>query len=448
MRYPAAALIALFVLLPPSGADDRAQQAEPESAAQEEPATETPDEAQPEAGSESLRGKWGRFRDAARGLATWSLFGGRLTVRGFARVQFDATKARYDDTLAETLEESETSSIHVRRLSLNITGTIDDHLRYVAGFEFGPDYGLSDLYVEGTDEGLRVFGYRIGDFRAGYFQEPFSLARVTTGYESAFLERSLPTWTFGPGNNLGYMVHNRAYKQRLTWQAGFFSVGNKNDANASASSLSVTFRLTGRPLYRDDGRRLVHLGAAYSNRTPLGSTVQYRARPEARFVDFLVDTGELDSSRIQLFGLEAASVRGPLWIQTELIGSQVTTANFGEVGFWGSHVEVGYFLSGEARAYDVKGARFGRVIPKGNYRTGLPLRRSNGGAFEVVGRFSSVDLEDGGVQGGKLRDQGIGFNWYVDASSRLMFNVIRADAEDRGKTAIVLLRYQYNPQIR
>ena len=46
---------------------------------------------------------------------------------------------------------------------------------------------------------------------------------------------------------MDYLVQNRARKQRITWQVGFFSFGNENDANASSSSLSVTARVVGRP---------------------------------------------------------------------------------------------------------------------------------------------------------------------------------------------------------
>jgi len=443
MRHLAAAVIVALLLAPGM----RAQDSPPEQEGATADAPQPSPEPEPEPSSDSLGSKWDRFRDAGRGLTTWNLFDGRLTLRAYGRLQFDATKARFDDVLAPTIGEDQTSALDTRRVAAYIKGTIDNHLKYVAGFEFGPDYGLADLYVEGTDDGLRVFGYRIGDFRFGYIQEPFSLSRTTSAYDSGFLERSLPTWTFGPGNNVGYMVQNRARKQRITWQVGFFSFGRQNDANASVSSLSVTGRVAWRPLYRDGGRRMVHLAGAYSNRTPRGNTAQYRTRPEARFVDFLVDTGEFDASRIELGGLEAAAVLGPLWLQAEAISCGVTTAEFGDVGFWGSSVEAGYFLTGEVRPYSVLDASFGRVIPHGNYRKGLPLKRSNGGAFELVGRFSKVDLEDSGVRGGTLSDLGLGFNWYVDASSKLMLNIIRADAGERGEAGIVLLRYQYQPRI-
>jgi len=395
--------------------------------------------------------KWRLFTGATRGLVTWDLFQGRLTLKAYARIQVDGTAARYNEPLAERLGEEKTNSIDLRRLDLYIAGTIDNHLRYLAGWSFGADVSLWNAYIEGIDSGLNVFGYHLGRFRAGFFQEPFSLERKDSSYYVGFVERSLPVWTFAPGNNIGYMVYNSAMDDRLSWAVGFFSFGQTTENNASNSSLSVTTRLSGRPIDRDNGRRLVHLGASYSNRTPKGSETRYASRPEARFVDFLADTGTIDSSRIKLGGLEAAAVRGPLWLQAELVGSQVTSAAFGKLEFWGSYVQAGWFLTGEVRPYDHTEGIFERVIPKSNYRGGLPFKRSNGGAVEVVGRLSNVDLNDAGVRGGKMVNLSLGLNWYIDATSRLMLDYIHSRPDDQGvedRANIVLLRFQYRPMKR
>ena len=45
-------------------------------------------------------------------------------------------------------------------------------------------------------------------------------------------------------------------------------------------------------MYRDEGRRLLHLGASFSSRNPSSDDTRYRSRPEARFVDFLALMGD------------------------------------------------------------------------------------------------------------------------------------------------------------
>ena len=319
-------------------------------------------------------------------------------------------------------------------------------MRYSASFDFGADPGLGEVFVEGMDKGLDIFGYRIGQFRVGIFQEPFSFERVTSSYYIGFLERSLPVWTFTPGNNVGYMVHDTAHKGRMQWAVGFYTFGQQNEANSSNSSLSVTSRVTGLPIYRDNGRRLLHFGASISAREPQGGTIQYRSRPEARFVPFFVDTGDVNAGSILLGGLEAVAVSGPLSIQAEAIGSQLKGTDYGDLLFWGSYVQVGFFLTGDHRVYDKELGVFSRIAPRDKFSGKRLFKKGGpGGALELTGRISNVDLDDGEVQGGKMVDLSFGVNWYLSSTSMVKFNYIYSDVKDVGHSNIFLLRYQFRP---
>ncbi len=389
--------------------------------------------------------KWKIFAEATRGLLVWDFFDGKLTIRAHARFQVDGTVARPDQHL-ENLTGALGSSFDLRKLEAVAQGTIDHHLRYSIALNLGADPGFGEVFVEGIDRGLEVFGYRVGQFRLGLFQEPFSFERVTSGYYTGFLERSLPVWTFTPGNNIGYMVHDTAYKGRMQWAVGFFTFGQENEANSSNSVLSVTTRVTGLPVYRDDGRRLLHFGASFSTRDPGSGSTQYRSRPEARFVDFFVDTGNIDAARIQLHGIEAVGVHGPFSVQTEVIATQLERTQDGDLMFWGSYVQVAYFLTGEHRTYDKELAVFSRTAPKEEHRRGLPFNKGGlGGAIELTGRISTVDLDDGEIRGGRMTDLSFGVNWYLSQTSLVKFNYIHSDVKDVGKANILLLRYQFRP---
>jgi phosphate-selective porin OprO/OprP len=390
--------------------------------------------------------KWHSFTDATRGLLVWDFFDGRLTVRSHTRVMIDGTTGWGNDRF-EDLYGPPDDSLDIRRLSLFAQGTIDHHIRYSLSFDFGADAGFGEAFIEGREEGLRLFGYRIGQFRLGFFQEPFSFERVASSYYSSFLERSLPVWTFSPGSNLGYMLFDQAFNDRMQWSVGFFSFGQGNEANSSDSTLSVSTRVTGLPVYRDDGRRLLHFGASFSTRDPKEGSVQYRSRPEARFVDFLVDTGSFDAGRIQLFGVEAVAMSGPLHIQAEAILSRVQRTESGDLEFWGYYAEAGWFITGDQRSYDTKLGTFSRMLPKSSYTGGLRglFSKTKGGALEIVGRISKVDLDDGGIQGGRMTNFSAGLNWYLSATSIVKLNYINSSVEDRGRANIFLLRYQYRP---
>jgi phosphate-selective porin OprO/OprP len=175
--------------------------------------------------------------------------------------------------------------------------------------------------------------------------------------------------------------------------------------------------------------------------------VRYRSRPEARFADFLVDTGDIDAGRIQLFGVEALGMSGPLHVQAEAVLSNVQQTEFGDLDLWGFYVEAGWFITGEHRSYDPGLGGFSRMVPKTEYRGGLGglFRKQKGGALEVNGRFSMVDLDDRELRGGELKNLSVGLNWYLSSSSIVKLNYINSSVEDRGRVNIVVLRYQYRP---
>lgn len=411
-----------------------------------EPKTVALTEEESSLAKKSFSEKWRTFLLASRGLLVWDFFDGRLTVRSHARVKVDGTAGWADDTF-ESFHGEIDDKVRIRELSLWAQGTIDNKMRYSLSFDFGPDTGLGDAFVEGREEGLRVFGYRIGQFRVGLFQEPFSFERMMSSHYIGFHERALPVWTFSPGYNVGYMLHDTAAKQRLQWAIGFFSFGQTNEANASNSVLSVTTRVTGLPIYRNDGRTLLHVGGSFSSREPRGGTVQYRSRPEARFVDFLIDTGDIEAGRIQLIGAEVAAVMGPLHIQTEFVQSQVEQTEFGDLDLWGYYVQAGWFLTGEHHSYDRELGVFSRMQPKTDFSGGLRglFSHNAGGALELVGRISKVDLNDGGLRGGEMSNLSVGLNWHLSATSVVKLSYINSSVEDQGRVDILLLRYQIRP---
>jgi len=182
-----------------------------------------------------------------------------------------------------------------------------------------------------------------------------------------------------------------------------------------------------------------------SSRSPIGGDKRYRSRPEARFVDYLVDTGTIEASHITMIGLEAAGVRGPLWWSAEYIRSEASTQLVGDPVFTGSSVQVGWFLTGESKPYRTNSGTFDRLRPHARYDKGHPLKKENGGTWELVGRVSSVDLTNAMVEGGELADFSGALSWYINGSTRVELNYNRAQPRDQGSANIFLLRLEYQP---
>jgi phosphate-selective porin OprO/OprP len=125
---------------------------------------------------------------------------------------------------------------------------------------------------------------------------------------------------------------------------------------------------------------------------------------------------------------------------------EATSDQAGDPVFDGAYLEVGYFITGESRAYDATQGAFFRLTPNRLFHGGNPFtRHGDCGALEVTGRYSGLDLNDALVSGGRMTDLSLGMNWYTSQTSRFMLNYIRSELRGMGIANIALVRYQFNP---
>src|SRR5262249_37326873 len=161
----------------------------------------------------------------------------------------------------------------------------------------------------------------------------FSIGRVTSSNYTGFMEIGLPSDTFAPGRNVGLMLRHPERNDRLTWATSVTTNGKTTSDNPNNSKLTFTGRVTALPVFADGGRKLVHVGASFSDRHPTGDDIQYRARPEAHFAPYYADTGRIISDDVRLFGVEVAAVGGSNWLQAEWIRSDVDAEAVGNPTF-------------------------------------------------------------------------------------------------------------------
>ena len=152
--------------------------------------------------------------------------------------------------------------LEFRMARLQISGNIEQ-VEFKAEFEFAgdkaPDY--KDVYI-----GLTDLPYYIGNIRIGHQKEPFSLDILTSDLFITFMERALPT-TFAPNYNWGIQFRNSVLEKKLGWGFGVFKGGTNDDdkgLSPTKGGASFTGRVFGTPWYEEDGKQLIHVGAAYS----------------------------------------------------------------------------------------------------------------------------------------------------------------------------------------
>src|SRR5262245_10799549 len=243
------------------------------------------------------------------------------------------------------------------------------------------------------------------------------------------MERPL-TDAFFPDRNVGVMLSNTLAEKRMLWQVATFR--DTNDVGQAFSSFSSTdwdavARVTGLPIWADDGAHLLHLGFDYLHRFR-GQSVSFSQRPESFLADNFVNTASINANGTNVFDVELAYVRGPLAIQSEYTNALVDgDQNQDNLDFWGVYGQVSYFLTGEHKAYEQDYGCFGRIRPKNNFNPA----EGGWGAWEIAARVSYLDLDDENVNGGKLLDVLAGINWYLFPNARIMLNYIHAHLTDR-----------------
>lgn len=292
-------------------------------------------------------------------------------------------------------------------------------------FEDG-SFFLNDLYLRWRPPRW------VDTVRIGYFDSPISLAALTGSADRPTLEVPAAVAAFAPGYRLGAEVTGTVERPSLTWVANLASVGQTQPfAEASSDTLRAIGRVAWRP--RDDratGGELLHLGLSASFVLAGSGSLEYRARAESILSPYLADTDEIDGNSA-FVGLEAAWRRGPLTVQAEMLRSFLDTEDEGSLSFYGLYAQATWAVSGESRPYDRSQAIWGRLEPA---RPFAP-RAGRWGALELTARSSWLDLDDGGVRGGRLWTASFGPAWTLNRWVRVLGGYVfahptRSDEED------------------
>ena len=354
-----------------------------------------------------------------------------------ARIQNDWAVLAPDDDLQDAFSDRAGlgTGTEFRRARIQMSGTIYERLGFKVQYDFADsEVGFRDVFIDLYDLPA------VGRLRIGHFKEPLSLEQITSSVNVTFMERSLLD-ALVPGRETGFMLQNTALEERLTWAIGAFRDTDSDSGNGFSSDplYSITGRVTGLPWFEDGGRRLLHLGVAFSQRFRDENPVRYASRPEAHLAPNFVNTGNFAADDVQIVNTELALVHGPFSVQGEYnrVFADGSGGSVGDPSFDAFYVQASYFLTGEHRPYKASEGAFDRVVPHQNFD-----REGGLGAFEVAARFSRIDLDSEGVSGGTLNDGTLGINWYLNPNVRFTFNYVLGRLEGVGWTNQAQSRFQ------
>ncbi|MBI2351495.1 MAG: porin [Deltaproteobacteria bacterium] len=350
----------------------------------------------------------------------------RFRING--RFQHDWAWMDQDEAMSERFGKLEDKT-EVRRARIELSGNLYRRVEVAFQLDF------ADGNAQARDVYIGVSGLPIlGRLRAGHFKEPFSLEELTSSKYITFMERSSGN-VFVPSRNIGIAFNNTLFHERMTWSAGFFARSEGFDSLELDEGFAATARVTGLPWYKEDGKRLLHVGVGLSHRDTVSNQIRFRQRPEAHLPPRLVDTGVFPAQAENLIASELALVNGPLYVQSEWTADMVSRPG-SNPRFSSFYIEGGCFLTGEYRRYNRDDATFTRVRPTKNFFGG-----GGKGAWQIAVRFSIVDLNDRSVSGGRLDDLTIGLNWHLNPYAKILWNYIRTYRDEIGNASIFQVRF-------
>lgn len=329
-----------------------------------------------------------------------------------------------------------------RRARLGAQGTVGEHVNWVSEFDFaGGEISFKDVYL-----GVSKLPY-VERVRVGHMREPFGLENFTSSNVFTFVERS-PVNVLAPPRNWGVGLFSYTEDERATFGAGAYRSGTSNLTGndfSDANDMAYTFRAAALPWYDVDseGRYLMHLGAAFSQRFPANDLVTISQKPQNSLLtssdnpgSTFIPTIKVPANQLQVYNLEWALVLGALSFQAEWTAMNIDQIGGGPVYLHGSYVFASYFLTGEHRQYTRADGTFGvtRVLSPFLCMKDTSASVRGPGAWELTARFAYVNFASGNIPrsdtglqvGNRDAELTLGLNWYLNDYTRIMFNYVHA----------------------
>jgi phosphate-selective porin OprO/OprP len=266
----------------------------------------------------------------------------------------------------------------------------------------GDDLDLGSAY-------LRYTGWDFAELTLGKMKEPLGLERNTSSSRLVTIERSMMSRAFTPGKSWGLHLFHATDSHR--WALAAAQEDDDADERGDDDVRAITGRYTWTPFNRDG--HYLQVGGSASLRDWDDSVFQVRDEAEVSTADNVVRSARFLAREQQTAGVEAAWGRGSLQLLGEYMLSRVEEVGGRDFDYDGWYLTASYFLTGERRE-----------LRKGDFRRVRPLAEA--GAWELVARYSEVDVRDHGI-GSVSSVSRLGVNYYYSRKIRVMFNALYAD---------------------
>lgn len=333
-----------------------------------------------------------------------------------------------------------------RRIRLEMKGDILDSMLWRMQLDFNkPATGeMKDMYI-----GFKNLPYN-QQLLIGNQKRPLGLDHLNSSRYNVFLERPFVVESFNEdARRPGITMYGYTDDEKYHWAYGAYFLENITSDGSylgDQRQMSGNFRLASSPWYDEssDGRGYFHWAVSGMVAHPDGddnntdghsNEGRFRTRPEARSNSRWLNTGRIPGADwYETIGVESIFNVGPLQITGEFMQNWMQRDGFADTQFHGGYIYANYMLTGEHIPYNRTTGTIGRLQPFENFFLVdcCDGSRGNGwGALGIAARYSYLDLTDADVLGGVGESATLALNWYWTAYSKVQFNLIYGDIDDR-----------------
>ena len=284
-------------------------------------------------------------------------------------------------------------------------------LSWKLGFMYDGDKKVWLLRETGLTIGVPELA---GHIFIGRTKEGYSMVKVMNGHSPWTAERQMGLDVI-PILADGIKWFGFLPKSRIFWNLGYFNDILSKGQSFSTYAWQYIARVGWMPYYDKEKNKVLHIAFNFRYGKPVDGKITLKSRPESNPAPQIINTGSFEADYSTHTGGEIYYSTGRLLIGSEVMVHSFQSSKFENHKFFGGDAVITYLITKTRRPYYTTGSIFGFVpVNKSVFKGGW-------GEWEAVLRFSSLDLNDGSIEGGKFWRITPMVNWYLTKAIRMEF---------------------------
>jgi phosphate-selective porin OprO/OprP len=278
-----------------------------------------------------------------------------------------------------------------------------------------------------------------GHIFVGRTKEGYSLVKVMNGHSPWTAERQMALDVI-PILADGIKWFGSLPKSKVFWNLGYYNDVVSKGQGFSTYKWQFDARVGWLPFYNKEQQKVLHIAANLRYGKPVSGKMNLKSRPETNTAPQIINTGDFVADHSSHIGGEIYYSTGRFMIGSEVMLHKFNSSTADDHSFFGGDVVASFMITNTKRPYNQTASIFGFV----------PVRKSilkgGWGEWEAILRYSTLDLNDGIIQGGSFWRITPMINWYMTKTLRTEF-VYGYGVLDRYKMKGAVQIYQVRFQV-